>query len=138
VPRLSVWYLRAALVYLGFGLGLGALMLAAPALKLPASVLRLRPLHAEMLLLGWMVQLGFGVAYWILPRQRGEAARRGERLAFASLILLNFGVWAAGIGMMFGIPTVPRAGRAAELLGVLAFGLQVWPRVRAASVPPRA
>jgi len=133
----SVWYLRAALLHLGLGFTLGATMLAAPALQLPATVVRLQPLHAEVVLVGWMVQLAFGVAYWVLPRVRGDAARRGERLVWLSLLLLNLGVWAAGIGKAFGALTLPIAGRAAEWLAVLAFALHAWPRARLSSAERR-
>jgi cbb3-type cytochrome oxidase subunit 1 len=81
VPALSVWSIRAALLYLGTGFTLGGLMLAAPGLQLPQAVIRLRPLHTELLLVGWMVHLAFGVAYWILPRSMKirSRTRRGWR-----------------------------------------------------------
>jgi hypothetical protein len=124
-------------VYLGFGFTVGAFMLAAPALQLPPMILRLRPFHAEVLLIGWMVQLTFGVAYWILPKLRAEPARRSERLAWISLLLLNLGLLAAGLGRTFGVPVVPIAGRASEMLAVLAFAFQAWPRARGYSTVRR-
>jgi cbb3-type cytochrome oxidase subunit 1 len=128
-----VWCLRAALIYLLAGFILGAIMLAAPALHLPGSALRVRPLHAELLLVGWMLQLAFGVAYWILPRFRTGAARGSEWGAWASVLLLNVGVWTVGLGLMLGIPTVPFAGRAAELLAALTFAVNLWARLRSLS-----
>ncbi|HVQ47135.1 MAG TPA: hypothetical protein VMS62_09920 [Gemmatimonadales bacterium] len=130
MPRLSVWFLRLALLYLGLGFTLGAVMLAAPGLHLSATTLRLRPLHIELLLGGWMVQLAFGVAYWILPRQRG-AGRGNERLAWAALLLLNLGVLTAGVGgVMEASGSVIGTGRAAELLAAVAFAGHAWPRAR--------
>lgn len=129
MPRLSVWCLRAALLYLGAGFTLGAIMLAAPALDLPGSILRLRPLHAEILLMGWMVQLALGVAYWIMPRFRTGPARGREWPAWVSVLLLNAGLLAAGLGQMFGVRAVPLAGRAAEALAALTFGIHLWSRV---------
>ena len=68
-----------------------------------------------------MVQLAFGVAYWILPRQRG-AGRGNERLAWAGLLLLNLGVLTAGVGGVLGAwGPVIAAGRAAEFLAAVAF-----------------
>ena len=130
MPRLSVWCLRTALLYLGLGFTLGAVMLAAPGLHRPVTTLRLRPLHIELLLGGWMVQLAFGVAYWILPRQRG-AGRGNERLAWAAFLLLNLGVLTAGVGGVIGAsgPAIA-AGRAAELLAAVAFAGHAWPRAR--------
>lgn len=130
MPRLSVWCLRAALLSLGFGFTLGAVMLAAPTLPLPSTILRLRPLHAEVLLVGWMVQLAFGVTYWILPRPRGGSVHGSEWLAWVSLLLLNLGVWAAGLGQTFGVPGLALGGRVAEMLAALSFASHLWSRAR--------
>ena len=75
MPALTVWALRIALCYLGIGFTLGALMLAAHGLTLAPTLLRLRPLHMELLLIGWTVQLALAVAYWILPRRPGSGGR---------------------------------------------------------------
>jgi cbb3-type cytochrome oxidase subunit 1 len=131
VPALSVWSIRAALLYLGTGFTLGGVMLAAPGLQLPQAVIRLRPLHTELLLVGWMVQLAFGVAYWILPRT-GQGRRTG--LALAALLLLNLGVLTVGLGTLLALPErFIVAGRVAELVAALAFGAHAWPRARAYS-----
>lgn len=130
MPRLSVWCVRAAMLYLLVGVGMGALMLAAPALHLPGAVLQLRPFHAEMLLIGWMIQLAFGVAYWILPRD-GSTGRGNQRLAWLAAVLLNTGVLATGTGMALGASApILVAGRAAELLAALAFAGHAWHRAR--------
>jgi cbb3-type cytochrome oxidase subunit 1 len=129
MPALSVWSVRAALLYLGIGFTLGALLLASPGLRLPQALLRLRPLHTELLLVGWMVQLAFGVAYWILPR-----TSRGRRtdLALIALLLLNLGVLTVGLGTLLAVPQpFIVAGRAAELAAAVAFGAHAWPRARA-------
>jgi cbb3-type cytochrome oxidase subunit 1 len=109
-------------------------MLAAPALDLPGSVFRLRPLHAEMLLIGWMVQLAFGVAYWILPRFRAGPARGREWPAWVSLLLLNSGVLGAGLGQVLGPPALSLAGRGAEMLAAVTFAVHLWSRVERPSV----
>jgi cbb3-type cytochrome oxidase subunit 1 len=130
VPALTVYALRLALSYLGIGFTLGALMLGARGVRASSEVLRLRPLHLELLLIGWTVQLAFGVAFWILPRQFG-LGRGNERLAWGSLLLLNFGVLTVGLGAVVGAsPGVLIAGRAAELLAGLAFAGHAWPRAR--------
>jgi len=131
VPTLSVWCVRMALLYLGLGFTLGALMLSATAIGFAPSILRLRPLHAEILLFGWMAQLAFGVAYWILPRLPGSRPRGSEPLAWLSLILLNVGILAVGLGQTLNAPTtISVLGRVAEALAVCAFAVQAWPRAR--------
>lgn len=135
MPRLSVLYLRAALLYLLAGFTLGGLLLANKGVPLHPAIWSWLPAHIEFLLLGWMVQLAFGVAYWILPRF-GRGPRRGEvRLAWAALVLINLGILAVGLAGFFpGWSWLAPAGRIAEGLAVLAFALHAWPRVK----PPGA
>jgi cbb3-type cytochrome oxidase subunit 1 len=123
-----------ALLYLGLGSTLGALMLSTPVLGLAPTVLKLRPVHAEILLVGWMAQLAFGVAYWILPRLPGNRPRGSEELAWLSLTLLNAGVVAVGLGQILNAPSsVPVVGRGAEALAVFAFATHAWTRARSSS-----
>lgn len=129
MPRLSVWCIRAALLHLGVGFGIGSVMLAAPALHLPAGMLRLRPLHAEMVLIGWMVQLAFGVAYWALPRFRVGHQRGRAGPAWAAVMLLNAGVFAAGVGQVVGTVSLAWIGRMSESLAALTFAVHLWNRV---------
>jgi hypothetical protein len=134
VPTPSVWCLRVALGYLGIGFTLGALMLAARGLAPSSTLLRLRPLHVELLLVGWMVQLALAVGYWILPRRAGTG-RGNERPAWGALLLLNVGVLSVGLGSVLAAPAfVLIAGRATELLAALGFAAHAWPRVRAYSL----
>jgi len=120
--------IRVALLALTAGATLGALMLAVPAIP---GVARWRPLHAELLLVGWTVQLAFGVAYWILPRFRSGPERGHEALGWAAFALVNVGVLLVGLGRgaadgeMWAL-----AGRSAEGLAAAAFVAQAWPRVK--------
>jgi len=57
MTRLSVWTVRTALLYLGAGFFLGALMLTQKGLPFDPALLRLLPLHIEFVLLGWTLQL---------------------------------------------------------------------------------
>ena len=128
VPRLSVWMIRAALLALTGGRPLGALMLAAPG---TGGVARWRPLHAELLLVGWTVQLAFGVAYWILPRFRSGPERGPEALGWAAFALVNAGVLLVGLGRSAdGRGDV--GARGSERRGAGGGGLrgQAWPRVK--------
>lgn len=131
MPRLSVWFIRAALLYLVAGFTVGALMLANKGVALSPLLWRLLPIHVEVLLMGWIAQLALGVAYWILPRFRQE--RGNTRTAWAAFILLNTGIWLAGLSLVFnGLPWVPLLGRLAEVSAAAAFALHAWPRVKPA------
>ena len=128
MPRLSVWMVRASLVYLGVGFTLGALMLANKGVPLHPALWALLPLHIEMLLVGWVVQLAMGVAFWILPRFRGGRPRAG--LVWLAFVLLNVGLLAAGSAAWLGGRSAAAAGRALELGAVAAFAVHAWPRVK--------
>jgi hypothetical protein len=133
-----MWAIRAALVHLAAGFTLGGILLANKGTNPEPSLWRLLPLHREILLIGWMAQLAFGVAYWILPRMRRVRAAgpeapgsRGGQAAFAaSLICLNVGVLLAGITPAIGGPPQARlAGRILEASAGLFFAVHAWRRL---------
>jgi hypothetical protein len=121
MPRLTVWALRLALVWWGVGLLLGALILAREALGWPALAAAI-PAHAEMVLVGWMIQFALGVAYWILPRV-GVNVDHPPAHVVAAFVLLNAGVILVVSGVL-------AAGRGAEALGVAGFVVHALRRVR--------
>lgn len=129
MPRLSAWFVRAALVYLGLGFTVGGLLLANKGIPLHPLTWRLLPAHIEFLLLGWTLQLVFGVAFWILPRWRTQ---RGDvRPAWAALILLNAGIWFVVLTGWLARPAWSLAlGRLLETTAVIAFAIHAWPRIK--------
>jgi cbb3-type cytochrome oxidase subunit 1 len=129
MPTLSQWFLRVALINLLLGFTIGALMLANKGVLLHPSLWRLLPLHIELLLMGWTLQLAFGVAFWIVPRFWGEARRGDERGAYVAFCLLNVGVWCVIGGSWFGLSELMLVGRLLEAGAVCAFAIHIWPRI---------
>ena len=131
MPRLSFWFIGAALSYLLAGATAGAsiMILGATGYQLPSWLL---PLHIEFMLIGWSVQLAMGVAYWVLPRHKSEPARGNQLLARGAFVILNAGVLLAGLGR----DMVPILGHGAELVGALAFAGSAWQRLPR-SIAPR-
>ncbi len=131
MPRSSVWIIRTALLYLGVGFTLGALILFQKGVPYDGAVWRLLSMHIEFLLIGWTMQLAMGMVFWILPRFIRGAARGDERLIRAAYILLNAGVLSVGHSQWLrGPAALSLAGRMAELLAALLFALHAWPRVK--------
>ncbi len=127
MPERSVWLIRAALVHLVLGFTVGAVLLVHKALPLATGLWALRPLHVELLLFGFVVQLAVGVALWILPR---PTTARPEAVGWGVAALLNGGVGLAGLGGVLGLGAVVLLGRVAEAGAVAVFAVEVWPRVR--------
>jgi hypothetical protein len=131
VPRLSVFFIRTALLYLAAGFTLGGLLLANKGVPLTPEVWRLLPMHVEFVLVGWTVQLAMGVGFWILPRFLRPPARGDERPVWAAYLLLNLGVLSVAFGQWLAWPgLIPFIGRAAETVAVGLFAIHAWPRVK--------
>ena len=142
MPPTSMWIVRLAFVYLVAGTTIGGIILAGKGIALPSAIWLLRPFHIEFLLFGWMVQLAFGVATWILPR---IPARYSMRPVVAAAILLNAGIWmVGGAGVVPFEPVSAGAvaaatirmwmvviGRLLETGAFALFAYHIWPRVRA-------
>lgn len=130
MPRLSRIGIRAALVYLFFGLTFGTLLLANKGVPFSTQVWRLRPAHIEFLLIGWSAQLALAVAHWIVPRFRG-GQYGSYRLARSAFVLLNAGVILVAFGPIAGAPPwTTFAGRLGELGAASAYALYLSPRIR--------
>jgi hypothetical protein len=129
MPRLSAWFVRAALIYLTLGFTFGGLMLANKGIPLHPLLWRLLPAHVEFLLFGWTVQLAFGVAFWILPRW--QTLRGDVRPAWVAFILLNLGIWLVVLTGWFNWAAWWLVvGRLLEAAAVAVFALHAWPRVK--------
>jgi hypothetical protein len=138
VPRLSRWLIRIALLYLVAGFALGTALLAAKAEIRVPGIAVLLPLHVEFVLIGGMLQLVMGVAFWVLPRHRHGSERGPEGPVAAALGLLNAGVVGVGLGITGGVGLLAAAGRACELAAVLCLLANLWPRVKAFGAAPDA
>lgn len=133
MPRLSVWFIRTSLIYLLTGFSLGAWLLADNGLNFTSSAWGLLPSHIEFLMLGWIIQLALGTAYWILPRHSKGPARGSFSLGWASFGLINLGVLlSASTGLL--TAGFQAAGRTLEVLGAVVFVVLLWPRVKAYGV----
>jgi hypothetical protein len=120
---LSAWGVRAALTWLAAAALVGTLLLMRMPVGHPEWSAWI-PMHAEMMLVGWMMQLAFGVAHWILPRRPSDGRRGASAPVAFVFVALNLGVILVILG-------AARGGRVLELLAVVAFALQAVPRVRA-------
>jgi hypothetical protein len=130
MPRASVWLIRLALVHLAAGTVIGTLMLLGKAAPAFSWTLMLRPAHQDLLVAGWMLQLVFGVAFWILPRLPERSRDEGTPRLVVAAVLLNAGALVAAAGGVAAEPVLAAWGRAAQLGAALLFATIVWRRIR--------
>lgn len=130
MPRLSVWFIRAALLHLALGFTLGGLLLFHKGVPLHPFLWRLLPAHIDVMLFGWTVQLIMGMGFWIFPRF--WRSRGNEKPAWLAFWLLNAGVTLVAMGPLLPVGVV--AGRLAQAAAVAAFAWHAWPRLK----PPGA
>jgi hypothetical protein len=89
----------------------------------------------ELLLLGWMLNLALGVAYWILPRYKTGPPRGAEWSVWLAYGLLNCGVLAVCLAPWIRVEAPARAallgsGKLAEVLAGVAFAGHILPRIK--------
>jgi hypothetical protein len=130
MPRLSGWFIRASLLYLTAGFTFGALMLSNAGLAFNSHLDQLLPVHMEFLLMGWLIQLALGMAYWILPRNVEGSPRGNATMAWLSLIFLNAGILLVSANTVFNAAWSALLGRIWETASALVFLLAAWRRVR--------
>lgn len=130
MPRLSVYFIRASLIYLLLGFTIGGLMLANKGIPISPAIWGLLPLHIEFAFMGWMIQLAMGVMFWILPRFPKGPPRGDERLGWFALVLVNAGIFLMVLDVPFDTTWLAPAGRTTEVLGLILFALGCWRRVR--------
>lgn len=144
MPALSRWCIRMAFAYLIGGMAIGSWMLILKAARGYGLSPPWPTLHAHVLLVGLLLMLIFGVAFWMFPRVQGHRSRRG--MGWLGFALINAGV----LGRVVAEPLAdqgrgPIAWRVAlgvaavlPVLGAASFAVALWPRVRAAMTPDEA
>ena len=130
MPKLSALFVRLSLLYLWLGITFGTLLLINKGMPFAPWLWKLLPAHIEVLLLGWLVQLAMGIAFWILPRFFRGKPRGDERWSLAGLILLNLGILLVVAQDLFTLLGITWIGRSLEIFGGSAYLFGNWKRVK--------
>jgi len=130
MPRLSVYFVRASLIYLVLGFTFGGLLLANKGVMISPWIWALLPVHIEFTFIGWMIQLVIGIAFWILPRFSNRPPRGNVLWSWSTLILLNAGILCIVLQSLFDLQWFSFIGRILETLALTAFVIGNWKRVR--------
>jgi hypothetical protein len=110
------------------------------------------PTALHLLTVGWLTQMIWGVAFWLLPPASRARPHGREGLLRAAFVLLNVGLllrvigepatqWAAGLGFTgdladtsWAAPVLAASATAQWLACVLA-AAALWPRIRSSIAP---
>ncbi|MDZ7682764.1 MAG: hypothetical protein U5J63_13885 [Fodinibius sp.] len=130
MPTPSRWLIRLSFVYLLLGITIGALMLIHKAYVITPAIWMLLPIHIEVTIFGWIIQLTLGTAYWMLPRFLEGPSRGNSALVYAMVASLNLGIIfvIADSLLSFALP-VDLIGRVFELTAVGLFVVLHWNRI---------
>ncbi|MEZ4668474.1 MAG: hypothetical protein R3E39_11205 [Anaerolineae bacterium] len=129
MPRLSVWMVRSALLHLGVGLTIGALLLWNKGLPFDAWLWLLRDTHINLLLVGWTLQFALGMMVWVMPRFTAAPRYGNLRLGWWGWGLLNGGVLLAAGGVWLG-SMCTFAGYVAQAAAFVLFLFLIWRRIK--------
>jgi len=130
MPLASRIMIRSSFIYLLLGIATGALMLVHKAYPLHPSIWQLLPLHIEITIFGWIIQLTLGTAYWMLPRFLTGPQRGPEWAVYGMVIMLNAGILLTLADDLWATDwPVQLTGRILELLAVVVFVALHWHRV---------
>jgi cbb3-type cytochrome oxidase subunit 1 len=136
MPRVVQWFIKAALIWFVLGL-LGAFWMELGTTVNVPPFPALRPLYVHFLVVGWLTQLIFGVAYWMFPRYSKESPRGDERFGWLMFALLNTGLVLRAMGEPLAVPeSTPLAvwllGASAllQMFAAWLFVALMWPRVK--------
>ena len=93
------------------------------------------PTYLHLLVVGWLTQLIFGVAFWMFPKHPSAPPRGSDRLGWICFALLNLGLAIRIVAeplQAMGRPCAPLlvVSAVAQLLAGWAFVANTWPRVR--------
>lgn len=130
MPRLSVYFIRTALVYLLVGSTFGGLILANKGIPFLPILWVLLPIHIEVLFSGWMMELVMGVAFWILPRFSSGAPRGNEWFSWLSYICLNGGILLLAIETFKSNGWMAPVGKSLIWVAALFFLAGNWKRIK--------
>lgn len=131
MPILSAFFVRTSLLYLALGFTYGALMLANKGVPFSPPIWGLLSGHIEFLMIGWIIQLVLGVAYWILPRFSHGPIRGNEVLPWLSYVLINAGIWMDILSPLFHEMTwLPALGKITQTASGALFLAHAWPRIK--------
>jgi cbb3-type cytochrome oxidase subunit 1 len=137
MPPLVRRFLKTAVGFLLFGVGLGVYMLARREFAGVWATPWWTSAHTHAILVGFVMMMILGVALWMFPRPTKEDRQFDPRLAEAAYWFLTLGTGARVLGELVRPVNASPAlrwtivlGGAAQALGLVLFFWTMWTRIR--------
>jgi cbb3-type cytochrome oxidase subunit 1 len=137
MPPLVRRFLKTAIGFLIFGVGLGVFMLARRELAGVWATPWWTSAHTHAILVGFVMMMILGVALWMFPRPAKEDTHFDPRLAEAAYWCLAVGTAGRVVGELLRPATGALAvrwlvvlGGIAQALGLVLFFWTMWTRIR--------
>ncbi len=92
MPPVSRWFIKTGIIYLLISLLMGIGLSWPGSTPLAAWLTSLFPTFYHVLVVGWITQLIFGVAYWMFPRYSKEQPRGNETIGWITYAFINIGL----------------------------------------------
>jgi hypothetical protein len=125
---------KTALAWLVASLLLGVAMQLPLAARVPALAAAW-PTYLHLMVVGWLTQLVFGVAFWLFPRYSAERPRGSERIGWAVYWMVNAALvlrlGAEPFRSVAAARPVLLVSAALHLAAVALFIANTWPRLKA-------
>ena len=136
MPLLTRCFLKTAMLYFVASSCLGGYLLVAFGLQYATSPVW-QPVYWHMLLVGWLMQLIFGVAYWMFPPFAKTQPQRAPVLAWFTYAALNGGLllrvvvepW-HGVRPQSGLGWLLVASAVLQVAAGWTFVVTIWSRIR--------
>ena len=130
MPRLSSWMIRVSYLYLFIGATLGSLFLVNKATGDIPWIWVALPVHIECMIIGFIMNLVLGTAYWIFPRYFTKPNRGHPVPALAGFALVNLGVvMVVVVHFVSPVQVLTGIGRIIEVGGIVLLVFSLWSRV---------
>ncbi len=137
MPPITRRFIKTGLVFFVLSMIAGVLAAARPVFALPAIVGALTPIYFHLFMVGWVLQLIMGIAYWMFPKYSKERPRGYDELMWAAYWLLNGGLVLRIVAEPM-VTTRPAplwgwllvVSAVSQWLAALAFTANMWPRVK--------
>jgi cbb3-type cytochrome oxidase subunit 1 len=137
MPPLVRRYLKTAIAFLIFGIGLGLFMLAKRELAGVWATPWWVSAHTHAILVGFVMMMILGVALWMFPRPAKDDRHFDPRLAEAAYWCLALGTASRVVGELArplsgaqALRWIVVLGGAAQAVGLALFFWTMWTRIR--------